>query len=160
MASPSKMAYTMILKALALLMTFIPLMMVSGLSVQIGDSAVTADYAMGGAIVFKGRIQDVEVELSGTVQEMYAEFAKMYSDVVANATAAHKNLDTRNSNVSSKDHYCCPIGGQPNWQGADAGRIDQGITYLDNFQGVCNTGGGPGNWRENLSPRNFLPSIY
>lgn len=83
----------------------------------------------------------------------------MYPEVVAKAKAAanaeanshnttNLNLsqfDTRNPSPRG-DHYCCPIQGQWNWLPALIQTLRQGIDYLNNFNGVCNTGGGPGNW--------------
>lgn len=82
---------------------------------------------------------------------MYAEFTKLHPEVVANAIATQNNtsdLEARGADYNPRgDYYCCPINGQPEWDGALATRIYDGINYLNNFNGVCNTGGGPGNVR-------------
>lgn len=82
---------------------------------------------------------------------MYAEFTKLHPEVVVHALATQNNtldLEARGAEYSPRgDYYCCPINGQPNWGAAVVPRIMEGIRYLNNFNGVCNTGGGPGNVR-------------
>ncbi|KAF8855710.1 hypothetical protein BDZ45DRAFT_497621 [Acephala macrosclerotiorum] len=89
---------------------------------------------------------------------MYANFTSQYPEAVAkfntetnanllnttNPTRDLSQFDTRDPSPRG-DHYCCPIQGQWNWLPGLVQTLRQGIDYLNNFQGVCNTGGGPGN---------------
>ncbi|KAF8866956.1 hypothetical protein BDZ45DRAFT_768815, partial [Acephala macrosclerotiorum] len=72
-------------------------------------------------------------------QEIYAQFSTVYPEAVANATITPRSdeIETR----AVRDWYCCPIAGGP-WQGADVGRIKEGITYLTNLNAYCDIGGG------------------
>ncbi|KAF8859294.1 hypothetical protein BDZ45DRAFT_689391 [Acephala macrosclerotiorum] len=145
------MAHNMTFKIVALL-TFLPILLVSGLAVRSGDNA-SAGYTVSGKMGFKGSIHGVEVELSGTVEEMYAEFTRMYPEVVANAALHANNTDKTRSlenDLQTRtpsprgDHYCCPVGNS-GWTYTRSGYIQEGMQYLYDFNGVCNTGGGPGN---------------
>ncbi|CZR60276.1 uncharacterized protein PAC_10172 [Phialocephala subalpina] len=153
------MTHNTIMKLFAFLLTFLPLILVSGLAIGSESTIeVPEGYTISGAMGFKGTLHGVEVELSGTIEEMYANFTSQYPEVVANAkananpTAAYlptsnvglAQLESRNPSPRG-DHYCCPINGQPNWLPAEVAVLVDGINYLNNFQGVCNTGGGPGN---------------
>ncbi|KAF8866951.1 hypothetical protein BDZ45DRAFT_667621 [Acephala macrosclerotiorum] len=86
---------------------------------------------------------------------MYAEFTKLYPDVVVNASAsriattASRDLEARGPHNKAA-LLCYPVAGQ-NWIGAEIVHIQEGITYLNNFNGVYDVGGGPRNVRPLLS---------
>lgn len=95
---------------------------------------------------------------------MYTEFSKVYPELVVNATAPSDDLALESrgedgANYSPKDYFCCKYGhaipGQPAWGKANAERISDGIWYLNHFNGVCNTGPGPGNVRIHI----FTPAF-
>ncbi|KAF8866954.1 hypothetical protein BDZ45DRAFT_734991 [Acephala macrosclerotiorum] len=101
-----------------------------------------ADFTIG-TLGFEGTLHGVKVELNGKVQEMYAKFSNRYPEVVANATKLSANEASIKPSLKPR-FPASPIHHQQthNWYGAYLGRIEKGIQYLQQFNGVCNTGPG------------------
>ncbi|KAE8444786.1 hypothetical protein EG329_014246 [Mollisiaceae sp. DMI_Dod_QoI] len=98
-----------------------------------------------GVMQFNGTIHGVEVELNGTVQEIYAQFLQMHPEITANLTTAgshtlsSKSLETLEARFKSTI-YCCPVASW-GWLPANVPALNAGIEYLDNFKGSCSAGG-------------------
>ncbi|KUJ23865.1 uncharacterized protein LY89DRAFT_744404 [Mollisia scopiformis] len=98
-----------------------------------------------GIMTFKGTIDGHQVQLNGSAQEintqMTAKFPGFNPDALVAAKFASRdaavNLFARNK---SPPVLCWPVAGQ-DWSFCNAATIQDGINYLDNFDGLCGVPG-------------------
>ncbi|KAF8856031.1 hypothetical protein BDZ45DRAFT_804530 [Acephala macrosclerotiorum] len=115
-----------------------------GLSVRTGPST---PYPLG-VMTFTGELGGHQVQLNGSVQEIHAQMKAKYPDFDADALVRARKLAARDGGsdvtLAARNKElpgnCCPCPGNEQWAWADAGRIQEGVDYLNNFNGLCNVG--------------------
>ncbi|CZR56164.1 uncharacterized protein PAC_06052 [Phialocephala subalpina] len=112
-----------------------------GLSVR---TEASLPYPLG-VMTVTGTVGGHEIQLNGTIQDVYAQVKKAHPDFDAGALVnAHKlaireDEDGLVGRNKIQPGLCCPFAGQ-NWNWADAGRIQEGVQYLDHVQALCGVG--------------------
>ncbi|CZR57554.1 uncharacterized protein PAC_07443 [Phialocephala subalpina] len=103
-----------------------------------------------GTMTFMGTLGGHDVQLNGSIEEVYGQMKNLYPDFNADALVLDGKLARENGtegelNVVTRGAdnkgalYCCP--NDPwDWQPASNRRIWEGISYLDNLNGLCGVG--------------------
>ncbi|KAE8441254.1 hypothetical protein EG329_005585 [Mollisiaceae sp. DMI_Dod_QoI] len=137
----------------------ISILMLFGLFTSLADAAalpkdmsVPSPYDLPhplGTMTFNGKLGSHQVQLNGSIQEIHAQMEVLHPDFDPDALLPVRNLTAREDELkvarklvdrNKSDFYCFPVPGQ-NWQLANGYRIDEGIHYLETFDGLCGTPG-------------------
>ncbi|KUJ14762.1 uncharacterized protein LY89DRAFT_720237 [Mollisia scopiformis] len=94
-------------------------------------------------MTFLGTLGGHDVQLNGSIEEIHSQMTVLHPEFDPDALLAAKKLAIRDTGSelieselegrSKSNMICCNPG---SW-GADPGRIEQGIDYLDHFNGLC-----------------------
>ncbi|RDL34424.1 uncharacterized protein BP5553_07552 [Venustampulla echinocandica] len=91
---------------------------------------------------YKGTLGGHDVQLNGTVEEIYAQMKVLHPEfdaehAIQNGTNASAITP---QNVNSKSNYICkPVPGHKDWDYANGDRIAEGIRYLKGID-ICDVG--------------------
>ncbi|CZR56941.1 uncharacterized protein PAC_06830 [Phialocephala subalpina] len=87
-------------------------MLVNGVSIR--NRAEVDATKIASKMIFKGTVHGVDFEHNSTVEEIYAQFTRLYPDVVANAIIAERETDHDFETRSFVGQICCLVAGWGN----------------------------------------------